>query len=124
MEGQVSVAELPKIWNERMTSYLGCTPKDDAQGVLQAGIPTPCSSCTQECNHRRQVQWVAHAAVHAPTARDDLSLTESRGSQPQLRSSFDARQLVGACAGQPVVQLQMHGLLLCLLRSCRRPLAS
>lgn len=47
MEGQVSVAELPKIWNERMTSYLGCTPKDDAQGVLQAGIPTPCSSCNR-----------------------------------------------------------------------------
>lgn len=36
MEGTVSVAELPQIWNERMTSYLGCTPKDDAQGVLQA----------------------------------------------------------------------------------------
>ena len=28
--------DLPRIWNERMTSYLGCTPKDDAQGVLQA----------------------------------------------------------------------------------------
>ena len=27
--------DLPRIWNERMTSYLGCTPKDDAQGVLQ-----------------------------------------------------------------------------------------
>ena len=30
------MADLPRIWNERMTSYLGCTPKDDAQGVLQA----------------------------------------------------------------------------------------
>lgn len=28
--------DLPRIWNERMASYLGCTPKDDAQGVLQA----------------------------------------------------------------------------------------
>ena len=56
MEGQVSVAELPKIWKECMTSYLGCTPKDDAQGVLQASNCTPCSSCSQECKHRRQVQ--------------------------------------------------------------------
>ena len=65
MEGQVSVAELPKIWNERMRSYLGCTPKDDAQGVLQASIRTPCSSCSQECKHRRQVHWVAQAAQSA-----------------------------------------------------------
>ena len=36
LEGTVSVPDLPRIWNERMTSYLGCTPKDDAQGVLQA----------------------------------------------------------------------------------------
>ncbi|CAL5221981.1 g4264 [Coccomyxa viridis] len=35
LEGTVSVPDLPRIWNERMTSYLGCTPKDDAQGVLQ-----------------------------------------------------------------------------------------
>lgn len=35
MEGSVKVEQLPKLWNERMTSYLGCTPADDAQGVLQ-----------------------------------------------------------------------------------------
>ena len=40
MEGTVSVPDLPRIWNERMTSYLGCTPKDDAQGVLQASSLT------------------------------------------------------------------------------------
>ena len=36
MEGSVKVDNLPRIWNERMAAYLGCTPKDDAQGVLQA----------------------------------------------------------------------------------------
>ena len=36
MEGSVKVNDLPRIWNERMAAYLGCTPKDDAQGVLQA----------------------------------------------------------------------------------------
>ena len=36
MEGSVKVDDLPRIWNERMTAYLGCTPKNDAQGVLQA----------------------------------------------------------------------------------------
>lgn len=29
------MADLPQLWNERMESYLGCTPKDDAQGLLQ-----------------------------------------------------------------------------------------
>jgi Zn-dependent M32 family carboxypeptidase len=35
VEGTIAVADLPALWNERMASYLGCTPKDDAQGVLQ-----------------------------------------------------------------------------------------
>ena len=36
LEGTVNVPNLPMTWSERMTSYLGCAPKDDAQGVLQA----------------------------------------------------------------------------------------
>ena len=51
-----------------------------------------------------------------PADSDALSLTESRVSEPLLRSSFDARQLVGDCDGQAVVQLQVHGLSLCILR--------
>ena len=43
MEGSVKVNDLPRIWNERMTAYLGCTPKDDAQGVLQASSIPGCS---------------------------------------------------------------------------------
>ena len=35
VEGSTKVADLPRLWNERMTSFLGCTPKDDAEGVLQ-----------------------------------------------------------------------------------------
>lgn len=35
VEGSVAVEQLPALWKERMTAYLGCTPADDAQGVLQ-----------------------------------------------------------------------------------------
>lgn len=35
LEGSLPVSELPQVWNERMQAYLGITPPDDAQGVLQ-----------------------------------------------------------------------------------------
>ncbi len=35
IEGKVEVEELPRVWNEKMTEYLGVTPKNDAEGVLQ-----------------------------------------------------------------------------------------
>ena len=35
LAGDVSIQDVPRRWNEKMTEYLGCTPKDDAQGVLQ-----------------------------------------------------------------------------------------
>jgi carboxypeptidase Taq len=35
MEGTIEVADLPEIWNSKMEDYLGVTPPDDAQGVLQ-----------------------------------------------------------------------------------------
>lgn len=35
MEGTIEVADLPEIWNDKMEDYLGITPPDDAQGVLQ-----------------------------------------------------------------------------------------
>lgn len=33
--GDLSVADLPAAWNEKTKEYLGFTPQDDAQGVLQ-----------------------------------------------------------------------------------------
>ena len=33
--GDVSVAELPSIWNDKMEEYVGVRPKNDAEGVLQ-----------------------------------------------------------------------------------------
>ncbi|MBT6849251.1 MAG: carboxypeptidase M32, partial [Planctomycetaceae bacterium] len=33
--GEIAVADLPGIWNERMESYLGIRPANDAEGVLQ-----------------------------------------------------------------------------------------
>ena len=35
MEGSLAVKDLPEAWNDRMQEYLGLTPPNDADGVLQ-----------------------------------------------------------------------------------------
>ncbi len=35
MEGTLKVADLPAAWNTRMQEYLGITPRNDSEGVLQ-----------------------------------------------------------------------------------------
>jgi carboxypeptidase Taq len=35
VDGSMQVKDLPEIWNDRMNAYLGITPPNDAQGVLQ-----------------------------------------------------------------------------------------
>ena len=35
IEGSLAVKDLPEIWNARMAEFLGVTPPNDAQGVLQ-----------------------------------------------------------------------------------------
>jgi len=35
LEGKLEVKDLPEAWNSRMEDYLGITPPNDAQGVLQ-----------------------------------------------------------------------------------------
>jgi carboxypeptidase Taq len=35
LSGEVGAADVPAAWNERMKSYLGVTPPDDASGCLQ-----------------------------------------------------------------------------------------
>jgi carboxypeptidase Taq len=35
MEGKLEVGDLPQVWNDKVKEYLGLTPPDDAQGVLQ-----------------------------------------------------------------------------------------
>jgi carboxypeptidase Taq len=35
LEGRLSVADAPAAWNRKMQEYLGLTPPDDAQGILQ-----------------------------------------------------------------------------------------
>lgn len=35
ISGEIKVADLPHIWNEKMKEYLGITPSNDAEGVLQ-----------------------------------------------------------------------------------------
>jgi carboxypeptidase Taq len=35
VDGSVQVADVPRLWNEKMQAYLGATPPNDAQGCLQ-----------------------------------------------------------------------------------------
>ena len=35
IEGRIHVEDLPDVWNAKMQEYLGVTPADDAEGVLQ-----------------------------------------------------------------------------------------
>jgi carboxypeptidase Taq len=35
LEGKLTVKDLPEAWNARVHDYLGLTPPNDAQGVLQ-----------------------------------------------------------------------------------------
>lgn len=35
VEGSIAIKDLPEIWNMKMQEYLGVTPPNDAQGVLQ-----------------------------------------------------------------------------------------
>jgi len=35
IEGKITVAELPQCWNQKITDFLGITPKNDKEGVLQ-----------------------------------------------------------------------------------------
>ncbi len=35
IEGKIKVADLPQVWNEKVKSYLGIVPENDAVGVLQ-----------------------------------------------------------------------------------------
>ena len=38
--GEMSVDEVPRVWNERMLSDLGVRVPDDARGCLQVRHPT------------------------------------------------------------------------------------
>lgn len=38
MEGTAAVEDVPRLWNEKMQSYLGCTPADDSQVCTRARL--------------------------------------------------------------------------------------
>jgi carboxypeptidase Taq len=35
LEGKIAVKDLPEVWNDKMKSYLGIVPSNNAEGVLQ-----------------------------------------------------------------------------------------
>ena len=63
LDGKVTVKELPALWNRRMTEYLGCTPKNDAEGILQVW-PPPCPA-----------QWVPCCEGYVENARPQRMIT-------------------------------------------------
>ena len=50
INGELDVDEVPKVWNEKMQKYLGCTPKDDVQVRLGVHACVPLSQ-------RQQMSW-------------------------------------------------------------------
>ncbi|KAK9833280.1 hypothetical protein WJX81_002396 [Elliptochloris bilobata] len=76
VDGSVAVVDLPRLWNQKMTDYLGCTPADDGEGVLQdvhwsAGamgyFPTYSLGAMYAC------QIYKAAAKDLPTLDDDIA---------------------------------------------------
>ena len=63
--GEIEVDDVPKVWNEKMETYLGCAPADDAQArprISHASL-----------THLSRISHIAgvecHRAAHACAAR-------------------------------------------------------
>ena len=85
LEGAVTVAELPDVWNAKTEEYLGLTPPDDRRGVLQdvhwsagAFANFPCYTI----GNIMSAQVFAAAHKHMPDLGDKLA----RGDYQSLLS--------------------------------------
>ncbi len=75
IDGSLAVKDLPRAWNEKVQEYLGITPPDDAQGVLQdvhwsAGLVG--SFPTYTIGNIMSAQW--YEAARRTTPRMDEAL--------------------------------------------------
>ena len=83
LAGDISIQEVPRLWNDKMTEYLGCTPKDDAQGVLQdvhwsAGImgyfPTYSLGAMYACQiYQVHLRWPLHCTYRTVVSHKSLA---------------------------------------------------
>ena len=61
INGELDVDEVPKVWNEKMQKYLGCTPKDDVQ--VRQWRPCLCTTLTASTDVLAAVACLAAASL-------------------------------------------------------------
>ncbi|MDQ4106632.1 MAG: carboxypeptidase M32, partial [Actinomycetota bacterium] len=112
MEEKLSVADLPEAWNAKMEEYLGLTPENDAQGVLQdvhwsAGLfgyfPT------YSIGNVLSVQLFDTATEQRPEIKEEISWGEFDTLRGWLRenvhrygSKYEPEDLVQRATGRPL----------------------
>ena len=90
LDGSLRVADLPGAWNEKMQSYLGITPPNDAQGVLQdmhwaAGLVAYFPTYT--LGNITSVQLFEAAGKAIPTLKQDIADGKFEGLLGWLREN-------------------------------------
>ena len=83
--GEIEVDDVPKVWNEKMESYLGCAPADDAQAR-----PRISHASLTHLSHRRRRLPPCRTCMRGQSARRD----RRSGLYPHrlmLRGRGDAR---------------------------------
>lgn len=74
IEGDLAVADLPAAWNEKMRAYLGITPPNDADGVMQ------------------DIHWSSGAIGYFPTyTLGNLMAAQLYAALRERHPDFDAR---------------------------------
>jgi carboxypeptidase Taq len=112
IEGSLRVADLPDAWNARMEEYLGLTPPDDSQGVLQdihwsAGLFGYFATYTLGNVIAAQL-WSRFAEVH-PARDADIERGEFTSLRGWLRRElhqhgrkFEPQELVARITNSPI----------------------
>lgn len=112
IEGTLAVADLPDFWNAKMAEYLGLTPPDAAQGVLQdihwsAGLFGYFATYTLGNVIAAQL-WARFGDVH-PSRDDEIARGDFRPLLEWLRRDlhqhgrmFEPQDLVERVTGAPI----------------------
>jgi len=112
LNGSIDVADLPEAWNSKMKSYLGVTPPNDAQGVLQdvhwsfGGIGY---FPTYALGNVVSAQWWEKIKTDLPNLDDQIQKGEFEDLLGWLRQNihrhgakFDPQSLVKKITGSPI----------------------
>jgi len=111
-EDELSVADLPAAWNAKMEEYLGVTPENDAEGVLQN---IPCADGlfgyfpTYTIGNVLSVQFFDEAVKAHPKIPEQIEQGEFSTLLGWLRenihrhgSRYDPEELVEKVTGRPL----------------------